>query len=158
MIFFRSFVCIYLSVVFLCISGCQSPLKVNSQKKTLLMESSKVSKFQKKNFRSVSQASQFEIQQGDQITVPITDDDEPKAKGLILAFKSWPPEQKQQTIILNKLSKTGLKSKLEIEQFKNWIFEWPEEHSVIEAEKLCKELSELPFLEYCEPDELLVPR
>ena len=55
------------------------------------MESSKVSKSQKKNFRSVSQALQFKLQQGNQISVPVLDDDTPKAKGLILAFKSWPP-------------------------------------------------------------------
>ena len=81
---------------------------------------------------------------------------EPQARGLVLAFKSW-PEGKEKTALLEKLQKAGLKKKSEYEMFKTWVFHWSDWRKVEEAEKLCKEFSSLSFLDYCEPEYFLEP-
>ena len=89
-------------------------------------------------------------------SIPAFDKDNPQAKGVILSFHRWPNEE-EKALLLKKLTKAGLKKKLEIKRFKTWIFEWPEWHKGKKAIRLCKKISDLPFLEYCEPNFLLGP-
>lgn len=81
---------------------------------------------------------------------------EPQAIGLILAFKTW-PAGKARTALLKKLQTAGLKKKAEYEMFKTWVYEWPDWRKAEQAKKLCKEFSNLPFIDYCEPDYFLEP-
>ena len=87
---------------------------------------------------------------------PVFDRDNPQAKGVILSFKRW-PNQEETATILKKLTEKGLKKKSELPRFKVWIFEWPEWRKGLEAERVCEAISELLFLDYCEPDYLLGP-
>ena len=89
-------------------------------------------------------------------SVPDFDVNNPQAKGVILVFHCWPNER-EKVSFLKKLTKAGLKKKSELKRFKAWIFEWPEWHKGEEAEKLCKKISDLSFLDYCEPNYLLGP-
>ena len=51
----------------------------------------------------------------------------------------------------------GLKKTSEFKEFKVWVFEWKKWHKGAAAEKLCKSLSGLSSLDYCEPDYTLIP-
>ena len=76
--------------------------------------------------------------------------------GLILAFTSW-PEGKEKEALLKQLQEAGLKKKAEHKAFKTWVFEWPDWRKAEEAEQICKKISKLSVLDYCEPDSLLEP-
>ena len=65
--------------------------------------------------------------------------------------------KRKKLLIFEKLTKAGLKKKEEFQRFKSWVFEWPEWHKAIRAEKFCDELPTLSSLDYCEPDYLLGP-
>ena len=88
--------------------------------------------------------------------LPEFDPDNPQAIGIILAFHRWPDED-EQTIILGKTRDAGLTKTDEITRFKIWLFQWGEWRKAAEAEKVCRSLVSLPFVEYCEPDSLLGP-
>ena len=45
----------------------------------------------------------------------------------------------------------------EIPRFKIWLFEWVEWRKAATAQKVCRRLRDLSFVEYCEPDSLLGP-
>ena len=45
----------------------------------------------------------------------------------------------------------------EIPRFKIWLFEWDEWRKAATAEKICRSLRDLSFVDYCEPDSLLGP-
>ena len=88
---------------------------------------------------------------------PVFDRDNSQAKGVILTFKHWPLNQKEKELVLKKLSATDLKKESEYPRFKSWVFEWPDWRKGLEAERVCQAVSDLPFLDYCEPDYLLGP-
>ena len=88
--------------------------------------------------------------------LPEFDPDNPLAIGIILAFHRWPDEDEQR-IILEKTTKAGLTKTEEIPRFKTWIFEWAEWRKAATAQKVCRSLQGLSFVEYCEPDSLLGP-
>ena len=73
-----------------------------------------------------------------------------------MAFHRWPNE-KEKALIVKKLTEAGLKKKSEYKRDKTWVFRWPEWHKAIDAKKLCKELSTLSSVDYCEPNYLLGP-
>ena len=87
---------------------------------------------------------------------PEFDPDNPLAIGIILAFHRW-PDADEQRIILEKTREAGLTKTEEIPRFKIWLFEWDEWRKAATAEKVCRSLSDLSSLEYCEPDSLLGP-
>ena len=87
-------------------------------------------------------------------SLPEFDPDNPQAKGIILAFHRWPDEDEQR-IILEKTTKARLTKTEEIPRFKIWLFEWDEWRKAATAEKVCRSLRDLSFVEYCEPDFLL---
>ena len=82
--------------------------------------------------------------------------DKPQAKGIILTFHRW-PNKRETALILRKLRRTGLKKTSEIKRFKVWIFEWQKWKNGKKAKKICKTLSKLSILKYCEPDYLAIP-
>ena len=88
--------------------------------------------------------------------LPEFDLDNPQAIGIILAFHRWPDEDEQR-IILEKTREAGLTKTEEIPRFKIWLFEWDEWRKAATAEKVCRSLRDLSFVEYCEPDSLLGP-
>ena len=88
--------------------------------------------------------------------LPEFDPDNPQAIGIILAFHGWPDEDEQR-IILEKTREAGLTKTEEIPRFKIWLFEWDEWRKAATAEKVCRSLQDLSFVEYCEPDSLLGP-
>ena len=88
--------------------------------------------------------------------LPEFDPDNPLAIGIILAFHRWPDEDEQR-IILEKTREAGLTKTEEIPLFKTWIFEWDEWRKAATAQKVCRSLQDLSFVEYCEPDSLLGP-
>lgn len=88
--------------------------------------------------------------------LPEFDPDNPLAIGIILAFHRWPDED-EQTIIFEKTTEAGLTKTDEIPRFKMWLFAWDDWKQAATAEKVCRTLKALPFVEYCEPDSLLGP-
>ena len=76
--------------------------------------------------------------------------------GLILGFHKW-PNKKEEATILNQMKTAGLKKTTEFKEFKVWVFKWKKWHKGEAAEKLCKSLSGLSSLDYCEPDYTLIP-
>ena len=88
--------------------------------------------------------------------LPEFDPDNPLAIGIILAFHRWPDEDEQRSI-LEKTTKARLTKTEEIPRFKIWLFEWDEWRKAATAEKVCRSLRDLSFVEYCEPDSLLGP-
>ena len=80
----------------------------------------------------------------------------PKAIGVILTFHKWPSEKEQQKIskILNR---NGLTLSKKFESFKALVFSWPKLKTKNKAQKVCRKLSKLKNLNYCEPDALLRP-
>ena len=109
--------------------------------------SSSLSKSQEKTLRSVSQTltsgyqnpstSQTDLKSEKEVPVPEFNKDNPQAKGVILAFHRW-PDEKEKALIVKKLTKAGLKKKEEFQRFKSWVFEWPEWHKAMRAEKFVK--------------------
>ena len=98
-------------------------------------------------------------QKGTPENIPDFDKDNPQAKGIILTFHRW-PNKEESALVLEEMTKAGLKKKSEFKRFQNWVFEWPEWHKGTKAEKLCKRIKEksaLAFLKHCEPDYLLGP-
>ena len=88
--------------------------------------------------------------------IPEFDPDNPQAIGIILVFHHWPDEDEQR-IILEKTAAAGLTKTEEIPRFKTWLFAWDDWKQAAAAEKVCRSLQALSFLEYCEPDSLLSP-
>ena len=96
--------------------------------------------------------------------------EDPKSKGVLLRFHSW-PSKKQARAIINRLRRSGLKRTKTIERFKVWVFDWevstPDElkksdkkfvlKPAEEATAVCERLPELSILKYCESDTLLYP-
>lgn len=76
--------------------------------------------------------------------------------GVILGFHKW-PNKKEKATILKQMKTKGLKKTSEFKEFKVWVFEWKKWQKGKAAEKLCKNLSGLSSLDYCEPDYTLVP-
>jgi len=132
--------------------GSEAPLEIGFMPEASQIQTKKLTT---KNEKSVIQISQSKPRT--ETSVPPSDNDEPQAQGIILAFKVWSLEKKNQTSLFEKLTQAGLKKNAEFKRFKIWIFEWPELHDAIKAEKLCDELSTLFFVDYCEPDYLLEP-
>ena len=89
-------------------------------------------------------------------SVPKFDHNNPQAKGVILSFQRWPNEQERK-LLIKKIQAMGLKKTKEIELFKSWVLEWPGWKKGKEAVEVCNSLSNLSFLEYCEPEYLLGP-
>ena len=83
--------------------------------------------------------------------VPDFDRENPQTKGVIVYFHHWPNE-KETELLLKKTTKFGLKKTREIKMFKALVFEWPQWKKGEEALEVCKGLSDLSFLEYCEPE------
>ena len=80
----------------------------------------------------------------------------PQAIGVILSFHKWPSEKEQQNIskILNQ---DGLTLSKKFRSFKALVFSWPKLKTKNKAQKVCRKLSKLKNLNYCEPDALLRP-
>ena len=80
----------------------------------------------------------------------------PQAIGVILSFHQWPSEKEQQNIskILNQ---DGLTLSKKFESFKSLVFSWPKLKTKNKAQNVCRKLSKLKNLNYCEPDSLLRP-
>ena len=159
---FKSIILVVFFISPLFVYGARSPLENKvSQKRLLLVDSSSsksaVEGSQKRDSKSVSTSPAEGIQEEIPESIFDLNKKEPQAKGLILAFKSWPLKEKEKALILKKTNKAGLKKKSELERFKTWVFEWPKWHKGLEAEKFCKEVSNLSFLDYCEPEYLLEP-
>ncbi len=82
---------------------------------------------------------------------------EPKARGVILKFHRL-PTAKQSRLILKKMKELGLKRTRIIKSFKIWLFQWPSDLKPAQkAWDVCKSLSKIPQLEYCEPDAEMQP-
>ena len=159
---FKSFIFLLSACFFF--FGVKFPSEANTGKeKTLWAVSapskSLVVKSQKEIPKSVSQnpAKTLKTTPKDPAeSIPAFDRNNPIAKGVILAFHRWPNE-KEKALLLKNLTKAGLKKKSELNRFKTWIFEWPEWHKGQKAVQLCKKISALSFLDYCEPNFLLGP-
>ena len=134
-------------------SFSESSALESQQETSGLISQNLVSESQRESLGSTSQPS---LKSKDEIPVPKFDRNNPQAIGLILAFHHW-PKDKEKTIILKKLTEAGLKKKSEYKRDKTWVFKWPEWHKAIDAKKLCKELSTLSSVDYCEPNYLLGP-
>ena len=80
----------------------------------------------------------------------------PQAIGVILTFHKWPSKKEQRQIseILNQDSLTLSKK---FKSFKALVFSWPKLKTKNKAQKVCRKLSQLKNLNYCEPDALLRP-
>ena len=87
---------------------------------------------------------------------PTFDKNNPQAKGVILSFHRW-PNINEKASLLAQLEKEDLKLKTEIRRFKTWVFVWQGWNRAVKAESVCKGLSDLSFLESCEPDYLVGP-
>ena len=103
------------------------------------------------SLKSTSDAQEDQLK-----SVPKFDKNNPQAKGVILSFHRLPNEQEEK-LLLKKTQAMGLKKTKEIEDFKSWVLEWPEWKKGKEAIEVCNSLSNLSFLEYCEPEYLLGP-
>ena len=161
-IIFKSFVFLLSACFF--VFGVNFPSEANAGKEKVLWAVSSppkslVVKSQKEIPKSVSQNPAKPLKttpKEPEESIPAFDRDNPIAKGVILAFHRWPNE-KEKALLLKKLTKAGLKKKSELKRFKAWIFEWPEWRKGEKAVQLCKKISALPFLDYCEPNFLLGP-
>ena len=80
----------------------------------------------------------------------------PKAIGVILSFHKWPSEKEQQNISKT-LNQDGLTLSKKFESFKALVFSWPKLKTKNKAQNICRKLSKLKNLNYCEPDALLRP-
>ena len=85
------------------------------------------------------------------------EDLENPAKGLIIAFKTWPLSEKNKKAMLEKAQAHGLKEKANYSRFKLYVFEWKKGRKVSEAQKACESYLDFPYLDYCEPDLLQIP-
>ena len=81
---------------------------------------------------------------------------EPQAKGVILSFYKR-SSKNEQNKISQTLTKEGLKLTKKFKSFKSLVFSWPQLQSERKAQNICKRLSYLKNLKYCEPDILLHP-
>ena len=90
---------------------------------------------------------------------PGCDEGHPKATGVILYFKSWPLNEDQEGVLFKKMENTGLEKAREVGRFKSRIYEWSESEWQDGAKALdvCKKLSDLSFLDYCEPEYFSCP-
>ena len=88
--------------------------------------------------------------------LPEFDPDNPQAIGIILGFHRRPDEDERR-IIMEKTAEAGLTKTEEIPRLKIWLFQWGKWRKAAEAEKVCRSLVSLSFVEYCEPDSLLGP-
>ena len=80
----------------------------------------------------------------------------PKAIGVILTFHKW-PSKKEQRQISEILNQDGLTLSKKFKSFKALVFSWPKLKTENKAQKVCRKLSQLKNLNYCEPDALLRP-
>ena len=80
----------------------------------------------------------------------------PQAIGVILTFHKWPSE-KEQRQISEVLNQDGLTLSKKFKSFKALVFSWPKLKTKNKAQKICRKLSQLKNLNYCEPDALLRP-
>lgn len=94
-------------------------------------------------------------------STPSFDRKNPKAKGIIITFNQFPPNQKKIKPLLRKLKKEGLKLKSQFPFLESWVFEWAKWQKAKKAQILCLELVTHPQLSHyakvCEPDFLLKP-
>ena len=79
-----------------------------------------------------------------------------QATGIILSFHKWPSEE-EQSKISKKLKKEGLKLTKKFQSFKALVFSWKKLKTQNRAKNVCRKLSQLKDLNYCEPDALLHP-
>ncbi len=93
----------------------------------------------------------------EQKPLPVFDKKKPIAKGIILAFKSFPLTEKQKNKILSKTAPAGLKQGTVFKRFKMMVFEWENWREGKSALDVCDKFSDLDFLDYCEPDLLQGP-
>ena len=85
------------------------------------------------------------------------DADHPQAKGVILFFKSWPLNEQEEALLIKKMEKMGLERIKDNERFKARVYEWSEWQDGVKALDVCKKLSDLSFLDNCEPEYFLCP-
>ena len=102
------------------------------------------------------QSSDLSLETKESEAIPDFNPGNSRARGIILGFYHWPDEE-EKTLILERTAAAGLKKTIELPLFKSWIFEWPELEMGIKAIEVCDSLSDIPSLEYCEPDYLLGP-
>ena len=79
-----------------------------------------------------------------------------KSTGIILAFHKFPSEQ-EQTQISEVLNQDDLTLSKKFKGFKTLVFSWPKLKTKNKAQKICRKLSKLKNLKYCESDTLLQP-
>ena len=85
----------------------------------------------------------------------------PKAKGVIVTFNGWPPDEEGAALLLQATAHEHLKVRAEFPRFEVWVFEWDEWQEGRRAERVCLELIRdarlTSLLRDCEPDYLLDP-
>ena len=76
--------------------------------------------------------------------------------GVILSFHKW-PSKNEQFKISQTLAREGLNLTKQFKSFKSLVFAWSKIKTQRKAQNICKRLSHLKNLKYCEPDTLLSP-
>ena len=79
-----------------------------------------------------------------------------QAIGVILSFHKY-PSQTEKNKISQTLAREGLNLTRQFKSFKSLVFVWSKLKSQRKAQNICKSLSHLKNLKYCEPDTLLSP-
>ena len=79
-----------------------------------------------------------------------------QSTGIILSFHKYPSEEAQSKIS-ETLKKEGLKLTKKFQSFKALVFSWKKLKTQKRAKNVCRKLSQLKNLNYCEPDALLHP-
>lgn len=153
----KSFIFFLFSTACFFANGTEALLKDNVSAKKILLAKASSSKKSAKIHKT--KKSKPEAHKTNKYVLLDSSTDKPQAKGVILVFHHWPDKHntKEKDELFKKLNSAGLKKKSEIERFKTWIFEWSTPHKGKEAQKLCKEFSDISFVKHCEPDYIVTP-
>ena len=153
-IIFKSITFLFCLTIFSLAHGAESFLKTNTDTKRILL--AKASSKSSVTKTSPPKSSATEPSKTGRYCLPDVSANKSLAKGVILVLHYW-PDAKQEKDILERLNSESLEKKSEIERFKVLVFEWTKPHKDKKAKKLCKKLSNVPYLKHCEPDYMTVP-
>ena len=148
---------LYLILAFclLCFSLVTQPLFVGAnseqnQKQSVQQAKGSKNKSNQKQSTQKTSGSRFDVLSLGQRQRP------EQATGIILSFHKYPSEE-EQTRISKALKKEGLTLTKKFQSFKALVFSWKKLKTQKRAENVCRKLSQLKDLNYCEPDALLHP-
>ena len=139
---------IILAFCVLCFSLVTQPFFVEA-----LSERNQRQSFQQSKKQSTQKTSDT---RGDDFGIGQRQRSESQATGIILSFHKLPSAE-EQSEISETLEKEGLELTKTFQSFKALVFSWKKLKPQNQAQNICRRLSEIKDLNYCEPDALLHP-